>query len=461
MPASQSGNDWAELEAVCAALPFGTVSDLKHIIISVNTRCGTHMVRSGLKQDLVDRLRAQFETWNQGNDVARWQTARSIVDEVKLPGLAFSRTPARIMPMASLPPPPHSVYTTASNPAHVPLPPSRSASASVLPPSAKFSTGSSTSFNPGYRFKQSPFFSIDQVVSVVLECPVSHSPTDRRECALEFQLTGEHLAKLNMPGSVFQLRLFCTSSKFYTPGYNARPGSECLIEFPPTCEVYVNDAQLKGALLKGIKRRPGTAPPPDLSLAATGNGFSINNVVRMVYINSGQGQGPLELKKYYLVVQLVQAHSVSALVDQLLNTRFVSAAEVRRQMMATMSDDDDIIAGSLKMSLKCPLTFMRISTPCRSAKCTHSQCFDATSWFAMMQQTTTWLCPVCETVLDWRELIIDGYFAEILETTPDTVDDVLVESDGQWRTTDGKYSSDDKTGAIQCRGPQYDFIDID
>jgi E3 SUMO-protein ligase PIAS1 len=73
---------------------------------------------------------------------------------------------------------------------------------------------------------------------------------------------------------------------------------------------------------------------------------------------------------------------------------------------------------------------MRINTPCRSAKCSHSQCFDATSWYAMMQQTTTWydpparlsnvssiyclntllrLCPVCENVLDWRELIIDGY----------------------------------------------------
>jgi hypothetical protein len=33
------------------------------------------------------------------------------------------------------------------------------------------------------------------------------------------------------------------------------------------------------------------------------------------------------------------------------------------------------------------------------------------------------------------------FFAEILKPTPDSVDDVLVEADGAWRTADGKYSS--------------------
>jgi hypothetical protein len=74
------------------------------------------------------------------------------------------------------------------------------------------------------------------------------------------------------------------------------------------------------------------------------------------------------------VVQLVKTTSVSALVDHLLKTRFVSGADIRRQsesiswatifgvlisvrlvVVASMSKDDDIIAGSLKMSLKCPV----------------------------------------------------------------------------------------------------------
>ncbi|KAG6885580.1 hypothetical protein C0993_012582 [Termitomyces sp. T159_Od127] len=58
-----------------------------------------------------------------------------------------------------------------------------------------------------------------------------------------------------------------------------------------------------------------------------------------------------------------------------------------------------------------------------------------------MEQTTTWLCPVCERVLDSKELIVDGYFDEILKQTPDDVEDVIVEADGEWHTSDNKYGS--------------------
>ncbi|KAJ7155119.1 PINIT domain-containing protein [Mycena filopes] len=446
MAAPYSSSTWTELDAVSKALPYGTAVDLKQIIITLNTECGTHMARSGKKQDLVDRLRAQFSSWKGTNSVARWRTAKAIIDGFRLPVASFMPV---IMPMSSLPPPPQgssSRYASAPkhghiNPAHVPLPPSRSVS--TTPYSTTFS-------GAGFRFRQSPFFTVDQPVSAVLECPESYSATDRRECTLKFQLSDDHIAKLATPGSGYQLRLFCTSSKFYSPGTGGTADG-CPIEFPQTCEIFVNDGQLK-ALLKGIKKRPGTAPPPEITVT------SPMNTVRIIYINGGQGQ--LEFKKYYLVVQLVKAHSVSALVEQVLQTRFMTAADVRRRMVESMSHDDDIVAGSLKMSLKCPLSFARIRSPCRSIKCTHSQCFDATSWYSVMQQTTTWLCPVCENVLDWRELIIDGYFMEILKTTPDSVDDVLVEADGEWRTADGRFSSAKVAAGAICPA-EVNYVDSD
>lgn len=58
-----------------------------------------------------------------------------------------------------------------------------------------------------------------------------------------------------------------------------------------------------------------------------------------------------------------------------------------------------------------------------------------------MEQTTTWLCPICEKVLEPEELILDGYFSDILNSTPDTIEDVIVEADGQWHTEDNKYGS--------------------
>ncbi|KAJ7246888.1 PINIT domain-containing protein [Mycena haematopus] len=437
MSASHSAIAWTELDAVSKALCHTTAVALKQIIVSLNLECDTRMIRSGKKQDLVDRLRAQFATWKAANNVAKWKTAKAIIDEFRLPVASFM---PNITPMSSLPQ--ASTEYRTLNPAHIPLPPSRSGSTSGSP----YPTNS----NPGIRFKPSPFYVLDKPVSTVLECPASLTATDRRECKVDFYVSDDDLAKLSAPELGYQLRLFCTSSKFYSPA--ASGAVDCPIEFPQTCEIYFNDMQLNSALLKGIKKRPGTAPPPALSPALH------RNVVRMIYINGGQGQ--LEYKRYHLVVQLVKAISVSALVDHLLETRFVSGADIRRQMLASMSNDDDIMSGSLKMSLKCPLSFVRINTPSRSAKCTHSQCFDATSWYSMMEQTTTWLCPVCENILDWRELIVDGFFAEILKTTPDSVDDVIVEADGQWSTSDKKYSSAKLASGAPCL-PRYDYIDSD
>ncbi|KAF7348863.1 hypothetical protein MVEN_01406400 [Mycena venus] len=434
MATSYSANPWVDLDAVSKALPFGTALALKQIIISLNTECGTHMTRTGKKQDLVDRLRAQFAIWKSTNNVARWRTAKAIIDEIKLPVASFMPDVAS-MSMASLPRPSGATaYSSAPililNPAHIPLPTSRSASTigSPYPAPARAHIGP--------HFTPSPFFKTDQVVSPLLECPISLNPTDRRECTLHFELSTEQLAMLSAPSTTYQLRLFCTSSKFYA--FSGQTEVECPIEFPQTCEIYVNEVQLKSALLKGIKKRPGTAPPPVLSLPNFVIGVR-RNTVRMIYINNG-GQGQLEYKKYYLIVHLVKTTPVSALVDTLRKTRFVSEAEVRGKMLASMVKDDDIIAGSLKMSLRCPLSFTRITTPSRSAKCTHSQCFDAGAWFAVMEQTTTWLCPVCENVLDWRELIVDGLFFEILSSTPDTVDDVLLDADGGWRAIDSSLS---------------------
>lgn len=57
------------------------------------------------------------------------------------------------------------------------------------------------------------------------------------------------------------------------------------MEFPPTCEVRVNNTQLT-ANMKGLKKKPGTAPPPDIGKYA--RTASVANRVEMVYVNSQQ-----------------------------------------------------------------------------------------------------------------------------------------------------------------------------
>lgn len=386
-----------------------------------------------------------LDSWRAGNAEDKFLKAKAIIYQVRNSGFY---TPTRLPPVPNVAagpstslydPPKINLYsastagTSAINHYDPYAPPRRPSGVSAPLPTPS----SSSQKVPGIRFKDSPFFSIDQAVTAVVECPESTSATDRRQQSLSFTLNNDQISKLKTPGDRYQLRLFCTSSIFYAGINSFRSNTmPCPMEFPPTCEVRVNNTQIT-ANLKGLKKKPGTAPPPDIGKYSRITGGP--NRVEMVYVNS---QHPVQ-SKFYMIVMLVAVTTIENLVINLRAQHQKSANEVRQKMQQSMVEDDDIIAGPQKMSLRCPLTFMRIVTPCRSSKCVHPQCFDAHSWFTMMEQTTTWLCPVCERTLDHKDLIMDGYFDEILQATPESVEDVMVEADGQWHTVDNKYGSAD------------------
>ncbi|KAG6912006.1 hypothetical protein DXG01_000254 [Tephrocybe rancida] len=441
-------------QAIRHTVKNNTVDRLKQILSGLNEECATHLPKTGKKQEVIDRIVLTLDHWRAQNLEDRWVKAKTIIAQVRSNGVYTpSRAPAN--PVV-LPPP-----TTLHNPMNnimksIPFVATIPGSSTVgrydpyAPPRkpsgpVASSSSSSTAKPPGIRFKDSPFFNVEQAVSSVMECPESTSATDRRQQTVTFTLTNDHLAKLKATSSKYQLRLFCTSSIFYSGPNAFRTTLPCPVEFPPTCEVRVNNVQLT-ANLKGLKKKPGTAPPPDIGKQCRLT--AIPNKIEMVYVNSQQPVQPKlsdvlknEVQKYYLVVMLVETNSIDWLVSNLKNHKYRSSQQIRQSMIASLSEDEDIVAGPQKMSLKCPLSYMRVNTPCRSSLCVHSQCFDATSWFSVMEQTTTWLCPVCERALDSKDLIIDGYFDEILKQTHEGVEDVIVEADGEWHTTDNKYGS--------------------
>ncbi|KAJ7092675.1 PINIT domain-containing protein [Mycena epipterygia] len=438
--ASTSTDVWSDFDTIRHNIRHNTVDKLKQILSGLNDECGTHFSKSGKKQEIIDRIVGTLDTWRTSSMTEKWLKAKSVVTQVRYSGTYTNSNPTPVVPAVV----PHNPSYSAASLGKVPAFSSAGASTPSVgrydpyaPPRKPTATTSTTPARAGVRFKESPFFRVQQTVSSVVECPESSSATDRRQQLLTFNLTNEHIAKLKSDSSKYQLRLFCTSSVFYSPTLSSfRPNTgPCLIEFPPTCEVRVNSVQLT-ANLKGLKKKPGTAPPPDLGkyIRLT----TANNKVEMIYVNSQQ---PVQPKKFYLVVQLVETVNVESLVQELKKTGYKSSHDIRREMISSMTIDEDIVAGPQKMSLKCPLSYMRVSTPCRSRKCTHSQCFDATSWFSVMEQTTTWLCPVCERTLDCKDLIVDGYFDEILKQSPESIEDVVVEADGEWHTSDNKYGS--------------------
>ncbi|KAI0651937.1 PINIT domain-containing protein [Trametes meyenii] len=438
---------WADFETLRHNLKSNKVEQLKQILTGFNEECRTNLTKTGKKQDLIDKIIRELDDWRRKNSVELWVRAKTIMQRVRQTG--FFRYYARTNGEPSYSahnhtfaaPPPTVAYQTAPSsrtiPPYDPYAPPRPAvrapigTPSSVPPPAPVAA-------PTIRFKYSPFFRVERLISPIVECPESTSSQDRRSQSLSFTMTNDILAKLNSTTQKYQLRLYCTSSTFYSP-----PGSfrnpitaPCPIEFPPTCEVRVNTVQLN-VNLKGLKKKPGTAPPPDLGKSVRGI-HNQSTRVEMIYVNSQQPTTP---KKYYLAVMLVEVTSVDQLIDRLRKGKYKPKAEILAAMQKSVADDDEIIAGHQKMSLKCPLSYMRIATPCRSSTCVHPQCFDALSWYSVMEQTTTWMCPVCEKVLNVEDLIIDGYFDDILKHTPDDVEDVIVEADGQWHTEDNKYGS--------------------
>jgi len=71
------------------------------------------------------------------------------------------------------------------------------------------------------------------------------------------------------------------------------------------------------------------------------------------------------------------------------------------------ANDPDIVVGSSLMSLKDPISTLRIAIPVRSTICTHNQCFDAESFLQLQEQAPTWQCPICNKTISFEGLAVD------------------------------------------------------
>lgn len=85
------------------------------------------------------------------------------------------------------------------------------------------------------------------------------------------------------------------------------------------------------------------------------------------------------------------------------------------------------------MSLKDPISTLRINIPCRSTVCTHNQCFDAESFLQLQEQAPTWICPICNKTVHFNGLAVDQYVEEILAKVRNS-DQVTITPTGEWST---------------------------
>ena len=118
------------------------------------------------------------------------------------------------------------------------------------------------------------------------------------------------------------------------------------------------------------------------------------------------------------------------------------------------ANDPDIEVGSSVMSLKDPISTLRITVPCRSTICKHNQCFDAESFLQLQEQAPTWTCPICNKTISYDGLAVDQYVEDILNKARNA-DQVTIEPNGEWSTekdqpskTNGYSAQDDSDDDI-------------
>ncbi|KAL9641058.1 MAG: hypothetical protein Q9204_000371 [Flavoplaca sp. TL-2023a] len=341
-----------------------------------------HLPVSGLKASMQRRVVDQLQHHAHNQDLDRFNRLKNFIMYPESMNIPAPPLPPNQIPYSNFPP------VAGHRPDLSPL----------LPP------GSSSTSWP--MFKNSPFYTILQHLTAVQECKAIVREATRDTVGCKIILKPDVADKLVSEPDL-KVMIFCASEPI-------SHFSKVDVTFPHQVEVKVNLDEVK-ANLRGLKNRAGSTRPAD-----------ITNLLRKRahYENSMTLTYALTHKKFYFVVNLVRQHSVEELVAKLKSGKTISKDQVIREMASNAQDSDVQAIGSI-ISLKCPLSTLRIDVPCRSTVCAHNQCFDASSFLQLQEQAPTWTCPVCNKTVSFEALEIDL-------STPKSIDQVTVEPDGKW-----------------------------
>ncbi|XP_076896024.1 E3 SUMO-protein ligase SIZ1-like [Bidens hawaiensis] len=100
------------------------------------------------------------------------------------------------------------------------------------------------------------------------------------------------------------------------------------------------------------------------------------------------------------------------------------------------SDSDlEVVADSIPVNLRCPMSGSRIKIAGRFKPCAHMGCFDLEVFVQMNQRSRKWQCPICLKNYSLEDIIIDPYFSRIttkMQNCEEDVTEIEVKPDGSW-----------------------------
>lgn len=132
----------------------------------------------------------------------------------------------------------------------------------------------------------------------------------------------------------------------------------------------------------------------------------------------------------YVIYVIIAEKMSSATLLQRIRERGLSDLESTKKLI--LDSDTEVATMNLQSSLLCPLGKMRMSMPCKSKYCNHIPCFDALVYLQMNEKKSSWICPICYKPAYYRDLMVDGFFMDILNNTELSVTEVKLNLDGTW-----------------------------
>lgn len=149
---------------------------------------------------------------------------------------------------------------------------------------------------------------------------------------------------------------------------------------------------------------------------------------------------------HLFVLQLVHRPSVRSVLQGLLRKRLLPAehciTKIKRNFSSVAANsaqlngsaEDGVEQTAIKVSLKCPITFRRITLPARGHDCKHIPCFDLESYLQLNCERGAWRCPVCNKTALLEGLEIDQYIWGILTNLGNTeFEEVTIDSTASWK----------------------------
>ena len=89
------------------------------------------------------------------------------------------------------------------------------------------------------------------------------------------------------------------------------------------------------------------------------------------------------------------------------------------------------------------MSLIRIGIPTKFKSCLHLNCIDASSMYQMYSHFSIWHCPVCNKKFDYKELVIDGYIKNILNSIPSYISSVTISPEGDYTFQQSQESDDE------------------